>query len=257
MSNDLIQTELQDRVLTLRFNRADKKNALTQAMYTAMAEALRGADANPEVRVVLLTGQPDCFCSGNDIVDFLKVPSTSADSPVLQFMRALAELKKPVVAAASGIAVGVGVTLLMHCDLVYCGEQTRMNMPFVNLGICPEFASSYLLPRMMGHQRAAELVLLGESFDAHKALEYGLVNALAPNAEVEALARKKALAIAALPPQAARTTKAILKRWHEKTILDAIEIEAGIFGPMLKQPEAIEAFTAFTQKRKPDFSKFS
>lgn len=256
MSENQILTELQDRVLTVRFNRADKKNALNSAMYSALAAAFRAANSNPEVRVVLIAGQADCFTAGNDMIDFLAAPPTGLDSPVVHFMQSLAALEKPVVAAASGIAVGVGVTLLLHCDLVYCGEQTKLNMPFSSLGICPEFASSYLLPRLMGHQRAAELLMLGEGFTAQKALQYGLVNAVLPNAEVETVARAKALQMAALPPRALRMTKALLKKWSQATTTEAIDHEAGHFMAMLLDPEAREAMTAFSQKRKPDFSAF-
>lgn len=252
-----IQHQIEDRVLTLRFNRPDKKNALTQAMYTAMAEVLRDAQRDPQVRVVLLAGQPDCFTAGNDLMDFMNSPPGDANSPVSQYMRALAELEKPVVAAPAGIAVGIGVTLLLHCDLVYCGGQTRMNMPFVSLGICPEFASSYVLPRLMGHARACELLLLGEPFSAQTALEYGIVNALLPNEQVEAHARAKALQIAALAPGAVRTTKMLLKKWSSRQVLEAIGTEGSHFMPMLKGEEAREAIGAFLQKRKPDFSRFA
>jgi enoyl-CoA hydratase/carnithine racemase len=252
-----IQHQIEDRVLTLRFNRPDKKNALTQAMYTAMAEVLREAQRDPQVRVVLLAGQPDCFTAGNDLMDFMNSPPGDANSPVSQYMRALAELEKPVVAAPAGIAVGIGVTLLLHCDLVYCGEQTRMNMPFVSLGICPEFASSYVLPRLMGHARACELLLLGEPFSAQTALEYGIVNALLPNEQVEAHARAKAAQIAALAPGAVRTTKMLLKQWSSRQVLEAISTEGSHFMPMLKGEEAREAIGAFLQKRKPDFSRFA
>ncbi|MDP3857404.1 MAG: enoyl-CoA hydratase [Stagnimonas sp.] len=257
MSEAHVVTSLHDRVLTVRFNRPDKKNALTGAMYSALAEAFTGANSNPEVRSVLILGQADCFTAGNDLVDFLAVPPNGPDSPVVRFMRSLANLEKPVIAGASGIAVGVGVTLLLHCDLVYCGEQTKLNMPFASLGICPEFASSYLLPRLMGHVRAAELLLLGEGFGAAKALEYGLVNAVLPNAEVEATARAKALQVAAMPPRASRITKMLLKKWSLPTINEAVDFEAGYFMAMLKDPEAREAMTAFMQKRKPDFSSFN
>lgn len=256
MDNELIQTELRDRVLTVRMNRPEKKNALSQAMYSAFAQAMRRADSDPQVRVVLIAAQSDCFSSGNDIVDFLKNPFTDfLSSPVGQMMQALAQCKKPVVAAPCGIAVGVGVTLLLHCDLVYCGADTKFSMPFASLGICPEYASTYILPRMMGHQRAMELVL-GGAFDAKKAYEYGLVNALAPNAEAEALARARAVSIAQMPPNAVRTTKMLLKRWREDVVTQAIPLEAGYFGPMLLMPEAQEAMSAFMQKRKPDFAKF-
>lgn len=257
MSEAHIVTTLEDKVLTVRFNRADKKNALTGAMYSALAEAFTGANGNPDVRVVLILGQPDCFTAGNDLADFLAVPPKGPDSPVMRFMRSLANLEKPVVAGASGIAVGVGVTLLLHCDLVYCGEQTKLNMPFVSLGICPEFASSYLLPRLLGQARAAELILLGEGFNAQKALDYGLVNALLPNAAVEATALAKAKQIAAMPPRASRIAKMLLKKWSRSTVNEAIEFEAEHFMSMLHDPEAREALTAFTQKRKPDFSGFN
>ena len=251
-----ITTEFADRVLTIRFTRPDKKNAISQAMYTAFAEAMRGADSDAQVRSVLIAGQPDCFSSGNDIVDFIKNAPTDFDtSPVGQMMRSLAECKKPVIAAPCGIAVGVGVTLLLHCDLVYCGEQTKFSMPFATLGICPEFASTYILPRMMGHQRATELVL-GGAFDAKKAYEYGLVNAIVPNAEAEAAARKQAIAIAEMPPNAVRTTKMLLKHWRSDVVMQSIPHEANYFGPMITMPEAQEAMGAFMQKRKPDFSKF-
>lgn len=257
MSEAHIVTTLADRVLTVRFNRADKKNALTGAMYSALAEAFTAANSNPEVRVVLILGQADCFTAGNDLADFLAVPPKGPDSPVMRFMHSLANLEKPVVAGASGIAVGVGVTLLLHCDLVYCGEQTKLNMPFVSLGICPEFASSYLLPRLLGHTRAAELLLLGEGFSAKKALEYGLVNALLPNTEVEATALAKARQIAAMPPRSSRIAKMLLKKWSRARVDEAIDFEAEHFMAMLHDPEAREALTAFTQKRKPDFSAFS
>ena len=254
----LILTEQKDGVFTIRFNRPDKKNALTQAMYTDLCAAVENAKADPKTRVLLFAGQPDCFSAGNDMKDFLSVPlSSGADYPTVKFMSLLSEFPKPVVAAPCGIAVGIGVTLLLHCDLVYCGEQTTLNMPFVNIGIRPEFVSSYLLPRIMGHVRACELVLLGEPFTAQKALEYGLVNALASNAEAENLARKKAEAMAKLPPHTVRSTKALLKRWRADVSREAIPLEMGQVAESLKHPEALEAITAFMQKRKPDFSRFS
>lgn len=254
----LILTELNDGVFTIRFNRPDKKNSLTQAMYLDLCAALEIAKNDPKTRVLLFAGQPDCFSAGNDMKDFLNTPpGTATDNPTMKFMFALAEFPKPVVAAPSGIAVGVAVTMLLHCDLVYCGDKTTLNMPFVNIGIVPEYVSSYLLPRMMGHVRACELVLLGEPFTAQKALEYGLVNALAPNAEVEALARKKALAMAQLPPDTVRHTKSLLKRWRGDITKEAIPFELLEVSKRLKHPEALEAISSFLQKRKPDFSRFS
>ena len=254
---DHILTDLSDRVLTIRFNRPDKKNACTQAMYAKMADALAAAESNPEVRVILFAGQEDCFCSGNDVQDFLKLPPATADSPVGRFMNGVATCTKPLVAAPCGIGVGIGVTLLWQCDLVYIGEQTRLHASFVRLGICPELASTYLVPRMMGYQRAAELLLTGKPFDAAKALEYGMVNAVVPNAQCEQRAREEAVALAQLPPNAVRTTKMLLRRWSQATAVEAVKVEASYFAPMLGMPEALEALNAFVQKRKPDFSKFS
>lgn len=257
MSDTHVVTTLDEGVLTLRMNRLDKKNALTQAMYTAMAVAIEDAVGNPAVRALLITGDANCFCAGNDLQDFMNSSPTPGSSPVERFMKALAAFEKPVVGAACGVAVGIGVTMLLHCDLVYCGEKTKLNMPFVSLGICPEFASSYVLPRMMGHVRAAELLMLGEPFTAETALQYGLVNALLPNEEVEAKALEKARHLASLAPKAMRVTKMLLKKWSKAAAIEALEFEATYFIPMLKQPEAIESITAFMQKRKPDYSKLA
>lgn len=257
MSTEHILCDVADGVMTIRLNRPEKKNALTQAMYTAMADSLRNADQDAAVRAILITGTSDCFCSGNDLQDFLNMPPAGEDAPVLRFMRALAEARKPVVAALNGPAVGVGTTLLFHVDLAYAGETTRFHMPFVNIGICPEFASSYLLPQMIGHAHAAELVMLAEPFTAAKALECKLINAVLPDAQVYEHARAKALKLAQQPPSALRTTKMLLKRWNGPTVNEAIVFEAEHFMPMLKGPEALEAISAFMQKRKPDFSKFA
>jgi enoyl-CoA hydratase/carnithine racemase len=255
--SELIQTQLRDRVLTLRFNRPDKKNALTQAMYAALADAVSQAAANPEVRVLLIAGSPDAFCAGNDLQDFLNNPPLGEDAPVGRFMRALASFPNPVIAAVNGVAIGIGATLLLQCDLVYAGQNARLQLPFTNIGICPEFGSSYLLPRIMGNARAAELVLFGEFFSAAKAQEYGLVNAVLPDAEVEAHALQRALKLTQQPPNALRVSKKLMRRWSESTLMEALQVEVEHFIPMLQQPEALEALAAFAQKRKPDFSKFS
>ncbi len=257
--NPLILTDIKDRVMTIRLNRADKKNALTQGMYTAMAEAVGEAASNPEVRVLLFTGTGTSFCAGNDLQDFLTLDHNTPreQNPVLRFMNALAALPKPVVAAVNGPAVGIGATMLLHCDLVYAGENARLQFPFVSIGICAEFASTYLLPRMIGHAKAAEMLLLGEPFTAAVAESSGLVNAVLPEAEVEAHALARALKLAGQPPNALRVTKMLMKRWSEREVQEAIPLEADHFIPMLRQPEAIEAMTAFIAKRKPDFSKFN
>lgn len=256
MSTQHILTEHKDRVLTVRLNRPDKKNALTQAMYGELAQIFENAGSDKAVRAVLVTGQPDCFSAGNDMKDFLAAPLTATDNPTIRFMQAMAECPKPVVAAPAGIAVGIGVTLLLHCDLVYCGDKTRLHMPFVTLGIRPEFASTYLLPRIMGQVRASELLLLGE-FTAQKALEYGLVNALHPNTEVEAVALEKARAIAQLPPTTVRATKALLKHWRAGVVKEAIPYEMTEVAKSLTLPDALESISAFLHKRKPDFSRLS
>ena len=257
--NPLILTDIKDRVMTVRLNRADKKNALTQDMYTAMANAVDEAAASAEVRVVLFTGTGNSFCAGNDLQDFLKLDHNTPrnENPVLRFMHALAALPKPVVAAVNGPAVGIGATLLLHCDLVYAGTGARFQFPFVNIGICAEFASTYLLPRMIGHVKAAEMLLLGEAFTAEAAEASGLINAVLPEDQVEAHALTRALKLAAQPPNALRVTKMLMKRWSAGQIQEAIPLEADHFIPMLRQPEAMEAMTAFIAKRKPDFSKFS
>jgi len=258
MSQPLTVTELHGAVMTLRLNRADKKNALKSELYNGITAAFAEAAANPAVRVVLMTGTADSFCAGNDIVDFLQnTPTTADDAPVMRFMRAMANFPKPIVTAVNGLAIGVGVTMLLHSDLVYAAQSAKLQMPFTNIGICPEFASSLLLPAMMGHQRAAELTMFGEPFDAQTAREVGIVNAVLPDAELAAFAMERAQKLAQQPPNALRTTKALLKRWPIEQINEAIPYEASFFMPMLKMPEAIEALGAFMQKRKPDFSRFS
>ncbi|WP_420466210.1 enoyl-CoA hydratase [Panacagrimonas sp.] len=247
-------------VLTLRLNRAEKKNALTQAMYSRLADSINAAADDPAVRVLLIAGVPGAFCAGNDMVDFMKVASTGGgggDSAVIRFMNALAAFPKPAVAAVNGLAIGVGVTMLLHCDLIYASEGARFTLPFVNIGIVPEYASTYLMPRIMGHSKAMELVLFGEPFTARHARECGLVNEVLDDDAVEARALERAQRLAQQPPKALRTTKRLMKRWTDSTVAEAIPLEAFHFVPMLSQPEAQEAIGAFLQKRKPDFSRFS
>ncbi|MDI1302692.1 MAG: enoyl-CoA hydratase [bacterium] len=257
MSAQNIVTTLNERILTIRFNRPEKKNAITSAMYAQMADALLEAEASPEVRVVLFAGTADTFCSGNDMQDFLAASGSIHDAPVARFMRTLAVFTKPVVAAVNGPAVGIGTTLLLHCDLVYAGEGARLQLPFVSLGVCPEFCSSYLLPRIMGHVKAAELILLGEAIGAQKACELGLVNAVVPAAEVEALALQKAQRLAQQAPASLRVSKMLMKRFNDTALNASLTVELDYFGEMLRGPEIQEAVAAFMQKRKPDFSGFN
>ncbi|MBX3635185.1 MAG: enoyl-CoA hydratase [Rubrivivax sp.] len=256
-----IKTGVHDGVATIEIARPEKKNALTQAMYQAMADALAAAREDGAVRAVLITGQPGIFTSGNDIEDFMQRPpgqgSDGLDSPVFRFMRALVECDKPVVAAVTGAAIGIGTTMLLHCDFVYVSDEARLAMPFVSLGLVPEYASSLLVPQLMGHRRAAEKLLLGDPFTPEQAVECGLANAVLPAGEVVNHARRMAERFNALPPGAVREAKALMRGPQRETIFATIQSEGAIFARRLRSPEAMEAFQAFFQKRKPDFSKFS
>jgi enoyl-CoA hydratase/carnithine racemase len=206
------------------------------------------------VRAVLLTGQPGIFTSGNDIEDFVQ-RSAEQESPVFVFMRALMGCEKPVIAAVTGAAIGIGTTMLLHCDLVYVSDEARLAMPFVPLGLVPEFASSVLAPRVMGRVHAAEKLLLGDPFTAADAVELGIANAVLPAGEVVRHARRVAERFNALPPGAVRETKKLLRRADQATLHEAIGVEGRVFAERLQSPEAKEAFSAFFQKRKPDFSR--
>jgi enoyl-CoA hydratase/carnithine racemase len=253
---DRILTALEEGVLRVTINRPEKKNALTVAMYAALAEALRRAEAEAAVRAVLLHGSGDAFTAGNDLSDFVQNPPTGESSAVFQFLDAISTATKPVVAAVHGPAVGIGTTLLLHCDLVYATRDARLQMPFVTLGLCPEAASSYLLPLFMGPVRAAELLLLGEPFSGEKARDWGLVNEVVSEDHLLEVATEKARALAARPPASVRLTKAFLRRAHADAVRSTIRAEAEAFLERLRSPEAAEAFTAFFEKRPPDFSAF-
>jgi enoyl-CoA hydratase/carnithine racemase len=225
-----------------------------------MEEALRAAAEDTAVRAVLVTGQPGIFTSGNDIEDFMRRPpgqgSEAADSPVFRFMAALLECDKPVVAAVTGAAIGIGTTMLLHCDLVYVSDESRLVMPFVGLGLVPEFGSSLLVPALMGHARAAEKLLLGEPFTPEQAVECGIANAVLPAGEVVNHARRMAERFNALPPGAVRESKQLLRGPQRRQLREVIAQEGEIFARRLRSPEAMEAFMAFAQKRRPDFSRF-
>jgi enoyl-CoA hydratase/carnithine racemase len=251
-----IRTVNTNGVAVIEIARPEKKNALTQAMYSAMTEAIVAADADTTIRALLITGQPGIFTSGNDLEDFMQRPPQGEDSPVFQFMKALADCGKPVVAAVTGGAIGIGTTMLLHCDLVYVSDEARLAMPFVTLGLVPEYASSLLIPQRVGTVKATELLLLGEPFNGEAAVEMGIANAVLPAAEVVNHARRMAERFNALPPGAVRESKALIRRGQQALVKETIEVEAGIFGKRLRSPEAMEAFQAFFQKRKPDFSKF-
>ena len=249
-----IKTGTLDGVATIEIARPEKKNAITGAMYHQMAAALDAAKADPAVRAVLITGQPGIFTSGNDIEDFMQRPP--GEPPAFVFMRALMGCDKPVIAAVTGAAIGIGTTLLLHCDFVYVSDEARLAMPFVSLGLVPEFASSLIVPQLMGNARAAEKLLLGDPFTGADAVECGIANAVLPATEVVNHARRIAERFNGLPPSAVRDTKALMRRARAALTTETIAVEGEIFATRLRSPEAQEAFGAFFQKRKPDFSKF-
>ena len=251
-----ILTENDGGVLRLQFDRTEKKNAITAAMYQALAHALRHAERDGSVRVALIHGTPDVFTAGNDLQDFLAHPPHTVDAPAFQFIRAIHEFPKPLLAAVSGLAVGIGTTMLLHCDLVYCAPGTRFSLPFVNLGLCPEAGSSFLLPRLAGYQKAAELLMLGEPFAAETAKEIGLVNAIVPTEALVATSMATARKLAAKPAASLRETKMLMKQGLHEAVKLAMGDESEAFRERLESPEAKEAFTAFLEKRQPDFSKF-
>jgi enoyl-CoA hydratase/carnithine racemase len=250
-----ILTDVTDGVMTITFNRPDKKNSITRAMYAAMADALATAREQAAIRVVVFQGHEAIFSAGNDIADFLERPPTNAESPVYRFLFGIASFPKPVIAAVCGPAVGIGTTMLMHCDLVYAGDNAAFSLPFVNLCLCPEAASSLLVPQMLGYHRAAEALLLGEPFMAEAALEVGLVNRIVPPTEANNLAQAQARRMAAKPIASLVETKRLMKKGQAQLVAQQMTEEGESFARMLGEPAAREAFTAFMEKRRPDFSK--
>ncbi|KRP43313.1 Enoyl-CoA hydratase/carnithine racemase [Pseudomonas libanensis] len=249
----MIDAILQHRergLLTLQLNRPDKKNALTRAMYTQLAEALEQADADSDIRAVLLQGSSECFTAGNDISDFLEQPPSDLDSPPFHFMKSLLNCRKPVIAAVAGAAVGIGTTLLLHCDLVYISRDARLRMPFVNLGLCPEFGSSLILPRLLGHAKAAELLLLGEGFSGEQAAAWGIATeALGSGEAALAKAREMAERFESLAPGAVQVTKQLMKSVDREQLRQVIEEEGALFTQRLRSPEAIAALSGFLARR--------
>jgi enoyl-CoA hydratase/carnithine racemase len=251
-----IKVELDGGVLTVVFDRADKKNAITQAMYLALAEATERAKVDDAVRVILFRSEGDSFSAGNDIADFIALGSQTGDMVemgVFRFLKAMADLDKPAVAAVRGRAVGIGLTLLLHCDMVVVAEDALLSVPFVNLALAPEAASSLLLPATVGHQRAFELFALGEAIDGKTALAWGLANRAVPADQVDETARQLAGKLAQRAPNSIRKTKALMR--DAATLWVLMQREAEAFGSQMRSPEAMEAFMAFSQKRAPDFSK--
>jgi enoyl-CoA hydratase/carnithine racemase len=253
-----VLAEKTNGVLTLTLNRPDKKNALTRAMYQALADGIDGATDDPDVRCVLIQANGDMFTAGNDLGDFAAVNAGESSANQAReggnpLLLALARAKTPIVAAVNGRAVGVGVTMLLHCDLVFLAEDALLTTPFVNLALVPEAASSLLLPARIGHARAFSMFVLGEPVDARKAEAWGIANAVTPAADLRARASAAAEAVAARPPSAVALTKGLMRDAAE--LLAQMQEEGGHFSAQLKSAEAREAFAAFREKRAPDFSK--
>jgi enoyl-CoA hydratase/carnithine racemase len=253
MSKEIL-THLEGGVMTLTLNRLERKNSITTGMYAALIEGLAAAAPDAAVRVVVLQGHETVFSAGNDLGDFQSKPVSFAESAGGRFLQAIATFPKPLLASVCGPAVGIGTTMLLHCDLVYAGDNAAFSLPFVNLGLCPEAASSLLLPRMLGYHRAAEALLLGEPFMAEAALEVGLVNRVVPPTEANGVAQAAARKLAAKPIGALVETKRLMKMGQQQLVAQQMAEEGASFSRMLGEPAAREAFTAFMEKRKPNFS---
>ncbi len=256
-SPDDVRVTVDGPVMELVFNRPSRRNAIHLDMYTALSDSLMRAAFDPTIRVVLIWGEGGMFTSGNDLKDFMQNPPGSGDSPVLRFLTSLLDFPKPLVAAVDGPAIGIGTTLLLHCDLVYAAESARLHLPFVNLALVPEAGASYLLPRMMGHVRSAELLLLGEPFTAETARELGIVNEVLPSNDLLARARARCRELASRPPEALRLAKELMRAPYKSTLTEAMQKEGIAFIQRLASDEVAEAITAFFEKRAPDFSRFS
>ncbi|RJF99779.1 enoyl-CoA hydratase [Noviherbaspirillum saxi] len=250
-----IEIEIKNGVFILTMNRPDKKNAITHEMYVAMTEALQRASQQNQVRCVLIKGGKD-FTVGNDLDDFKNSPAKDQDAPAFKFVREIMDFDKPIVAAVRGFAVGIGVTILLHCDMVYAARGSAFSLPFLQLGLCPEAAASLLLPRLAGHQRASEMLLIGEGFGAEEAQQAGLVNRVVDDDKVVDIAMAQAIKVAQLPPAAVRLTKALLKQETQEEAALRFRQEGDSFIQLLHSAEAREALEAFFRKRKPDFSRF-
>lgn len=251
-----ISTQTADGIMRITINRPEKKNALTTDMYNAMSNALDELENNDDLRVGFITGTLDCFTSGNDIVDFMENPPVNNDAPVFRFIQTIATLKKPLVAAVNGPAVGIGTTLLLHCELVYAARSATFQMPFVSMGLCPEAGSSLVLPQIVGYQRAAQLLMLGDKFSAAEAHQWGIVNEVFADEDYQDKAYANTVRLAKQPAKSLRLTKEFLRKANTHTLQDIIAVEGKHFGEMLSGPEAKESMQAFMEKRKPDFTKF-
>ncbi len=252
-----IEVERGGAVLRIALNRPEKKNALTAEMYDSLSDAIEQAESDAAIRLMLLHARGDSFTAGNDLEDFMKRPwKGQATPPAVRFIRAVAGARKPVIAAVHGLVVGVGTTILLHCDLVYASEDAKFMMPFINLGIVPEAASTVLLPLLIGRQRATELFLLGTPLTAQRAYELGLVNAVVARDELLSMASAATQQLAAKPAGAVLSCKELMKRAYQAEVERALTEEVAVISQRLDSPETQEALSAFLEKRKPDFSRF-
>ncbi len=252
--SDIIK-ERSGSIVRIQLNRPAKKNAMTMSMYVTLADLLNDAAKDKGIRVVLWHGAGDSFCAGNDVEDFLKNPPGLGESPQARLMKALMNFDKPLIAAVQGAAIGGGTTMLTHCDFVYAGESATFQMPFINLGLVPEFGSTYSVPMRIGHVRAAELILLGLPFDARRAVELGLVTRVVPDQELLATATETAEKLAEKPAGALQACKRLMKRSSREQIEQAMKVEGEEFASRVRSAEAREAFTAFLEKRPPNFTR--
>jgi enoyl-CoA hydratase/carnithine racemase len=252
---DEIVTEQAAGILRIQLNRPTKRNAMTSAMYVALADIFNAAANDESTRVVLWHGAGDSFCAGNDIDDFLKNPPGPGESPQAGLMNELVSFDKPLVAAVHGATIGGGTTMLTHCDFIYAGESTKFQMPFINLAVVPEFGSSCSIPASIGHIRAAELILLGYAFEAKRAAELGLVTQVLPDKDVLAKATETARKLAAKPASALQASKRLMKQPLREQVKAAMKAENEEFSAQVRSEDAREAFTAFVEKRKPDFTR--
>lgn len=245
---DYIQLKHSEHVTEIMINRPEKKNAITMDMYNTMATALQAAKEDDAIRVVAISGSQDCFTSGNDIADFLQNPPSSGNSPVLSFLNEIINFPKPLVASVDGLAIGIGTTMLLHCDLVYASEAASFRLPFVNLGLTPEAGSSFLLPKMIGHQKAAELLLLGDFFDAQTAKEIGFVNEVISRENLPEKIDQVVNKLIRQPKEALQLTKSLIKKPYQAAFNEHLLYEGGIFAQRIVSAEAMGIMQSFMKK---------